>query len=1117
MRYKRMVKLFIIHGKRMKKTTITLALAGLMAASTVSASAAAETKLLLSPTISKNHIAFVYAGDIYRTNKKGGDVVRLTSHAADENTPHLSPNGKWVAYTGSYDGNSDVFIISINGGQPKRLTFHSSRDTVIGWTDDNKYVLFTSYRETQNGRTGQLYKVSVDGGLPEKVMEASVANGDLSENGRYLAYNPHHPAHAGSSGWRNHRGGTTPPVWIYDLKKDSYKEVPHVNASDTNPMWVDDKVYFLSDRTKQKSLYMYDDGDLKKVTNNSKWDITEADAYGREIVYSMGGELYLFDTKKNRSKKVEVSLNPDLPQLRATWKNAMSSVSNAELSTTGKRVLLSARGEVFSVPLKDGATKNLTKTSGANERDALWSPKGDELVYITDENGVYEVVLADQFGKEKKRFKTTGSSADVRLHEFTGDGKQLVLSDSKMNLWLMDLESGEKVKIMQNANMNGFDTAVSKDGKLLAYTKTNHNYFRDLYVYEIASGKHIKITDSMSHSTSPAFSPDGEYLYFASSTNQGQNAFFLDMSTQENPQRYGLYAVVLKADGESPLMPKLADEEAVKEDKDNKDAKKDDDKSAKKDGDKDKKDKKKEDKPAIDVENIESRIVALPVPQRNYSSLVVGNDKNLYFVERVQPGSSIEKSGRALNDGTLRRFNMKDRKVEKVKSNVFLVKSSLDGKHLLMLGKGNKLSVAKVGAKVKGKPINTSGVKALIEPQKEWAQIFDESWRNQRDYFYDPNFHGLNWQKVYEKYQPLVEHVGRREDLNYLMREMISEMEVGHNVVYGGDGHKEQRVQVGLLGADFEIKNNQYTVSKIYTGETWNPHLKAPLATPGINIKVGDVIHSVDGEPLTGEDNIYRLFTGKANTQVRLEVSSTGKLEDAKVVVVETIGGERSLRHWNWVEDNRKYVWAQTDGKAGYVYLPNTTTAGFTNFNRMFYPQTDKPSMIIDERSNGGGQAANYITDVLSRQYLAGWKYRSGDMIMSTPAGAVYGPKVMLIDQDAGSGGDFLPYSFSRMGLGKLIGKTTWGGLIGVSANRNFVDGGRMNVPHFRFFTPDHEWRVENEGVAPDIEVEQDPVMINQGKDPQLERAISQVLEELKTYKPVRHTTAPKMPTEVGK
>ena len=1096
----------------MNKKTITLALAGLFSAA--SANASDNTKLLLSPTISKNHIAFVYAGDIYRTNKKGEEVVRLTSHAADERDPHLSPNGKLVAYTGGYDGNSDVYIISIDGGQPKRLTFHSSRDTVIGWADDGDSVLFTSYRETANGRTGQLYKVSVKGGLPEKVMEASVANGDLSNDNRYLAYNPHNPAHGGSSGWRNHRGGTTPPVWIYDLKENSYQEIPHVNASDTHPMWVGDKVYFLSDRSKHKRLYSYDDGKIKQVSKNKNWDITSADAYGREIVYSMGGELYIFDSKKKRSKKLDISLNPDLPQLRASWKSAMPSLTNAALSTTGKRVLLSARGEIFSVPIKDGATKNLTKSSGANDRDGLWSPKGDELAYITDENGLYQIVITDQFGKEKKRFAANESVADARLLHFTGDGKQLVYTDSKMNLWLLELDSGNKTKVMQNINMNGFNTAVSKDGKLLAYTKTNENYFRDLYVYEIASGEHVKITDSMSHSTSPAFSPDGELLYFASSTNHGQNAFFLDMSTQENPQRYGLYAVVLKAEGKSPLLPKLADEDAVEEKSaDDKSAAKDDSKEEKSD----KKLDKKEVKAAIDAQGIETRIVALPVPQRFYSSLTVGDDKNLYFVENKQPGSSIETSGRALRDASLKRFNTKKRKVEEVKSGVFSVRTSHDGKHLLMLSQGNKLSVGKVAATVKAKAINTAGVKALIEPRQEWAQIFTEGWRNQRDYFYDANFHGLDWQKVYEKYQPLVEHVGRREDLNYLMREMISEMEVGHNVVYGGDGYREQRVSVGLLGADFVVKNNQYTVGKIYTGENWNPHLKAPLAMPGIEVAEGDVIHSVDGEPLTGEDNIYRLFTGKANTQVRLEVSKTGKQEDAKVVVVETISNERMLRHWNWVEDNRKYVWQQTDGKSGYVYLPNTTTAGYTNFNRMFYPQTDKPSMIIDERSNGGGQAANYITDVLSRQYLAGWKYRSGDMILSTPAGAVYGPKVMLIDQDAGSGGDFLPYSFSRMGLGTLIGKTTWGGLIGVSANRNFIDGGRMNVPHFRFFTPDHEWRVENEGVKPDIDVEQDPVLVNQGKDPQLDRAISEVLEQLKTYKPVRHTVAPAMPKELGK
>ncbi|GAA0340760.1 S41 family peptidase [Bowmanella denitrificans] len=1089
----------------MKKTTLALLLGSLSPLIASTALAASGSKMLQSPTLSKEHIAFVYAGDIYRADRDGQGVTRLTSHAADEDHPHFSPDGKWLAYTGAYDNNQDVYIIPTQGGQPQRLTWHAGKDDVVGWSEDGKSVLFTSYRETANGRTGQLYQVKVSGGLPEQVMRATVADADLSEDGRYLAYNPHQPAHRGGSGWRNHRGGTTPPVWIYDLKSHSYQEIPHGNFSDTNPLWVGDKVYFLSDRNKSRQLFAFDKGKLNQVTDNQDWDITSADASGTDIIYAMGGELYVLDGKKGRSRKLDIRVNADLVQWRTQWQDAMPSMTQAVLSATGKRVLISARGEIFSVPVEDGATKNLTNSSQYNERDGLWSATGDELVYITDEDGRYQIVVADQFGKERRRFAATDTPADVSLRHISGDGKHLVYSDSRQKLWLMALDSGKRTEVMEDISMLGFDTAVSNDGRLLAYTKRNPNYFADLYIYEIATGKQHKVTDGMSHNALPAFSPDGQYLYFASSTNAGSTAFFLDMSTQEKPQRFGLYAVVLDKQGKSPLLPKLADEDAR-------------DPSA--DKGKDDKPEDKQDKSAdkaADLAGVQQRIVALPVDQRFYTGLTAGNDNNLYFVEHSQAGAAVDSDGSPQRDAELKRFNMDKRKVEDVEKQVFAVSASADGKHLLLTGRDNKLSIAKVAEKIKAEPLKTAAVKALIDPRQEWAQIFAEAWRNERDYFYDPNMHGLNWQKVYNKYLPLLSHVGRREDLNWLIREMIAEMEVGHNVVYGGDGHKEKPIKVGMLGADFAIVNGQYQFSKIYSGERWNPDLHAPLAVPGIDIQEGDTLHAIDGENLSADDNIYRLLTGKADTQVRLLVSRNGKAEDAKTLVVDTISSERKLRHWHWVEQNRQYVWDKTAGKAGYVYLPNTAGAGYTNFNRMFYPQADKRAMIIDERSNGGGQAANYITDVLSRQYLAGWKYRSGSMILSTPAGAVYGPKVMLIDQDAGSGGDFLPYSFKRMELGKLIGKTTWGGLIGVSANRNFVDGGRLNVPHFRFFTPEHEWRVENEGVAPDIDVELDPVAVNRGEDPQLQRAIAEVLNDLESFKPVRHEQAPAMPKELGK
>ena len=1059
----------------------------------------AETLLLQQPAISKDRIAFVYAGDIYTANKQGEDVHRLTSHAATEDAPHFSPDGKTIAFTAGYEGNSDVYTIPVTGGQPTRLTFHPGRDTVVGWNPKTKNITFMSAREMASGRSGHLYQISANGGFPEKVMEALAFEGDFSKNGKKLAYRPYNTAHIGSSGWRNHRGGSTPPIWIMDLAKNTYEEVPHVNASDTNPLWVGKDLYFLSDRDETRDLYKFSNNKLTQVTNNKEWDIMSADVYGTDIIYSMGGALHILNTKTNKSQQLSVSINSDLPQLRPQWKNAMSAFTRGELSATGKRALISARGDIYTIPLEDGSTRNITKTPGVNERDALWSPEGDQVVYISDKGGVQKLVVADQFGKVEKTLSLGEQTADFSLFQWSPDGKRVLYRDSALAIMTINLEDGEIVTIDRNINMLGFEATMSFDGDWVAYTKSGENYLWDIFLYQLSTQKRAKLTDGLSHSAMPAFSRDGKYLYFASSTNAGPTSFFLDLSTQERPQRFGLYAAVLQADGKSPLLPRTDDEDAKTEDKKD-----------------DKKKNKDEKEPmVIDLEGLSQRIVALPAAERLYSSLRVAEDNNLYFIESSQPGISIETNGDPLESSSLRRFNLKKRIVENVLNRVEAFTLSADGESMLLDYSGNRLKVADVGRKPDTENLNTSDVRALIDPKLEWSQIFDETWRNERDYFYDPNMHGLDWDKVYTQYRPLLDHVGRREDLNWLLVQMISEMQVGHNRLGGGDTHSESRIRVGLLGADIRLKDGKYIVEKIYTGESWNPFIKAPLAAPGIGITEGDAIVAVNGQTMNENINFFSAFVNTVDKQVTLTVSKAGSNETSDIVV-EPISNENNLRNWHWVESNRKKVEELSGGKVGYVYLPNTASGGFTYFNRMFFAQTDKQAMIVDDRRNGGGQAANYVTDVLSREYLAGWKYRSGTQILSTPAGGVYGPKVMLIDQDAGSGGDFLPYSFKRMGIGKLIGKTTWGGLIGISANRQLMDGGRHTVPHFRFFTPDHEWRIENEGVAPDIEVVLDPTKVNNGDDTQLEAAVNEVLDQLKSYTPIQHKTPPAFPTKVG-
>ncbi len=1093
----------------MTRKLLSLALSAGLSTIALSGAANAETRLIKQADVSEDHIAFVYGGDIWIADRDGANPRQLTTRQAPEMMPQFSPDGETIAFSATYDGNTDVYTIPVSGGQPTRLTWHPGTDNVAGWTPDGDNVLFMSRREMTSGRSAQAWHVSASGGFPTKVMDAVIQDGRWDSDSERLAYQPYLTAHRGASGWRNHRGGSTPPIWILDPSSGDWEEVPHVNGSDTNPMWVGDDVYFLSDRSGMKNLWKYDVGDksVEMVTNQETWDINWARAHGNDILLTTtAGDMVMFDTRRGRARAVDVTLNPDSPEARPQWKNAMQNMTFAGLSPTGKRAVVTARGDVYTVPLDDGSTRNLTRSAGAKESTAIWSPKGGEIAYLSDATRKNRVVITDQAGAELRSFDL--GEDDYQLITWSGDASKIIIADNHLAVWSMDAESGALTKIFTDNRRSGADVSLSPDGMWLAYAKARANYFNDIFLYSFADGSHTQLTDGMSHAASPAFSPDGKHFFFAASTNAGPTAVGLDMSTQERPIRFGLYAAVLAADGKSPLLPKAGDE-AVRSDKEAE--KKENGNSEKSD---EKSDKKDEKVTKVDLNGLTDRIVALPVAERSYRSLQVAHDGGLFFLEFPQPGGTIEPNGRnGGNIAKLMRFDFKDKKAAKAMDRVTGYSLSADGKMVIVATPERALMTAKAAKDIKAKKLNTSDVKAFINPREEWAQIFDEAWRLEHQYFYEENMHGLDWEGVYNKYRPLVDHLATRADLNRLIVDMISELEVGHNRAGGGDLYRDQAVATGMLGADLRIVDGKYQVARIYDGENWNPFVKVPLAAPGIGVSEGDFIHAVNGAPVDGSSNIFAHFANTVGKQVTLSVSSDG--ETTRDVVVEPIGNERLLRHWAWVEGNRKAVEEATDGRVGYVYLPNTAGGGFTYFNRMFFAQSDKKAMIIDERQNGGGQAANYITDVLSRQYLSSWLDRDG-LTFETPGGAVFGPKVMLIDQDAGSGGDFLPYSFKRMGIGKLIGKRTWRGLIGISANPRLIDGGFLTVPFFRFYTPEGEWRVENEGVAPDIDVTLDPAQVNAGVDVQLNRAIQEVLSELETYEPIKRHTPPALPTELG-
>lgn len=1107
----------MLKSSQFKQISISL----ILSSSFLSTAALADTQLLRQPSISRDHLAFVYGGDIWLTDRDGKNPARLTQHPAAEFAPAFSPDGKWLAFSASYDRNTDVYVMPAKGGEARRLTWHPGADVVVGWSADSQRVLLTSAREIEVSRSTHLYEVNIDGGHERKVMEAIAFEGKWSPDGKLLAYRPFPQAYVGTSGWRQHRGGTTPPIWIIDLAEKKLEKIPHKNASDKSPAWIGDEVFFISDRNDgAANLFSYNrkNKTVKQLSKETVWDIRSMSAHDKTIVYEAGGILKEFDSVTGKTKTISINLSAQASQayqVRPQWKDAAPNMTAASLSPTGKRVVVSARGEVFTVPVKDGSVRNLTESSGVREKDAIWSPDGKSIAYISDAGMGHSIVLRDQLGIETPKTFSLGKTGYFTLLDWSPNSKIIVFQDNHLQLFSLDISQGKISKIDESLRRIGFSTSFSSDSRWLAYNVSGENHFSRIKLYDFNSGTSTAITDGLSHASNPAFAPN-DYLYFTASINAGPTHVGLDMSTQERPLRNGIYAVVLAADGKSPLLPKTGDEEIAKDTRSN--SKPEVDKKSEVTNVDSKKDEVTKPIKAtkIDLVGIQHRIVALPIAERNYGSLRVANDGGLFYLERPQPGISNEPPAeRTLNTANLMRFNAEEKKPKLVKAGVANYSLSPDGKKLLLQFSGSKLEIADAAEKIDPKPISLADLKMRVDPRAEWEQIFNETWWMQKEFFYDKDMHGIDWDTIHQRYHAKLKHVQSREDLNELLVEMIGELQVGHNRVGGGDTHQETLVAVGLLGADFVAENGLIRIKTILKGDRWNPFLPAPLAVPGLDVREGDYLVAVDGKSLDAKTNLFSLLENKVGKQVSLTVMRDLNTKVTHQVIAQPIANEQELRLWHWVEKNRDYVQKKTNGKVAYVYLPNTGADGYQYFNRMFYAQAEKSALIIDERRNGGGQAANYITDILARSYLAGWKDRDG-MIYETPGAAIYGPKAMLIDQDAGSGGDFLPYSFKRLKLGTLIGKRTWGGLIGISANPNLIDGGGLVVPFFRFFTPDNEWRVENEGVAPDIDVELDPIEVNQGRDPQLEAAIKDVTERLKNYRDIKLRVAPPMPKKLG-
>lgn len=1037
------------------------------------------TMLLRQPSASKSHIVFVHGDDLWVVDRNGGDAYRLTSAIGAETNPRISPDGNWVAFTGQYDGNSDVFIVPIKGGTPKRLTWHPGNDLVQCWTPDNKSVIFTSGREGYPTANTKFFKVSVNGGTPESVGIPFGFAGSISEDAQLMAYQPHA---LWDLEWRNYRGGQAQPIWIYNFKtKETTKTVQGDRERHTAPAWLNGILYFISERDYAANIWSYDPKtkQQKQLTFHKDFDVKNIAAADNSIVYEQGGKLHSLDLTTNKTTPLVIRAEGDLNWGRPRWNNlSANSLINASLSPTGKRALFESRGEIFSVPKENGDWRNITRSPGSAERYPVWSPDGSKIAWFSDASGEYELMIADQSGIQSPKSFPIPNKKFYFNPTWSPDGKFIAFTDTDYNIWYVDINTGiakiaDTDKLAHpNRSMN---PTWSPDGKWIAYVQIQQNQFKAVKVFNVETAQKIQITNALSDAIDPEWDESGKYLYFLSSTDYGLASGWLDMSSYNYPVNRNLYVVVLSKDAPSPLEPR-SDEEPVKSTDTSKPAAKPVVAS---------------NKVKIDMEGLEQRILAVPIPARDYTGLVAAPDGSIFYLENIpnETGSVLFK------------YSFKDRKPTEFVRGVFSVTTSNDRKNLLYRSPAGWFIVGTAAAPRPGEGrLAVEGMRVYVDPSLEAQQIYREGWRYQRDFLYVDNVHGAPWDKIYEWYKPWVSYVKHRSDLNYIIDILGGEVSIGHSFTSGGDFPDVPTVPGGLLGADYEADNGFFKIKKIYTGENWNPELRSPLSGAGIDVKEGDYLLEVDGKPLTTSMNLYSLFEGTANRQIKIRVNGKPTQEGSRLITVVPIGSEAGLRSRAWVEDNRRKVEALSGGKLAYVYVPNTSNPGYTYFNRYYFSQQDKKGVIIDERNNGGGSAADYMIDIMNRQLFGYFNNRvAGHKVSTTPMAGIWGPKVMIANENSGSGGDLLPYMFKKAKIGPLVGTRTWGGLVGTWDTPSFIDGGRMVAPRGGFFDTNGEWAVEGEGISPDIEVLQDPKAINEGKDPQLERAVQEDLKLLPT------------------
>ena len=1072
----------------MKRLLFTLALAA--AAFTAQAD---EARLLRFPSTDGNQIVFSYGGDLYKAPLAGGQATRLTSHIGYEMFARFSPDSKTIAFTGEYDGNREVYLIPAQGGEPVRLTYSStnSRDDlgdrmgpnniVMAWSKDGKKIVYRN--RTGDGFPGKLWTISPDGGMPEQIPLPEGGFCSYSPDGKKLAYNR---VMREFRTWKYYRGGMADDIWVYDPAAKKVENVTNNVAQDIFPMWIGEEIFFISDRDMTMNLFVYNTRtkQTEKVTNFTDYDIKFPSTNGEIIVFEKGGYLYKFDPKSRQSQKISIELTSDNIYGRQEMKDVSGKASarGASIPSDGSRVAVTARGEVFSVPVGEGVVRNITRTPGSNDRNAVWSPDGKYIAYIGDATGETEVYLQPAEGGKPVQL-TKNNDTYIRRVQWSPDSKKIYYSDRKNRLVEVDVATKAKRTVMENPAGEFRSVNFSPCGNWIAYTKSAENEMSVVYVYNLKTGKEIAVTEKWYSSSSPVFSTDGKYIIFTSARDFNPVYGQLEWNhTYSNMN--GLYMAMLAKGTASPLLPEDGKAPAPKGAPEKKDA------AA---------------APAatvIDADGIFGRIVRIPVGTGFFGNFVCDGKKLWYS------------SGR-----DTKVFDFATGKDEKAAEGASMVSYNPGAKKALF-AKGRDLYVCdfpapKVAFRDK---VSFKNLVAPVDYTAEWAQIYDEVWRAFRDGFYLENMHGIDWKAIKEKYAVLLPYVKTRLDLNYVIGEMISEVACGHAYVNPGEMPKAERIPMGLLGAELKKdKSGYYKIGKIMPGAPYSKSLRSPLTEPGLNVAEGNYIVAIDGIPTNTVDNIYKLLIGKANVLTELSVNDKPSEVGAREIVVKPIDNEYPLEHYNWVQNNIKKVEQATGGRVGYIYIPDMSVEGLNEFARYFYPQLDKEALIIDDRANGGGNVSPMIIERLLRKTYRMTMYRNSDRNGTIPDATHHGPKVLLINKYSASDGDLFPWSFKANNLGTVIGTRTWGGIVGISGSLPYIDGTDVRVPFFtNYDAKTGQWIVENHGVDPDILIDNDPIKEQQGIDEQLNKAIEVIMEQLKERKPLPKTPAPRTLKDLG-